>query len=346
MSGNDGSLKLMLVLLLTGMVIVTVSGFPSSNSTRMMGGGGGSTSPNKGTTPAQQPRASGIKQVSLSSHEEQQVESTMANYYEKLPSNHPERRKQTVAAATKLCNFDQNYSGALNVSTAGVNASSNISTKIHRFDYAAQITNEHFNDELDRTAISKTRNVAGDVGKYAPLAASYNQMAKDACAVKASSTNETIESFYKSSLYFGVEFSLIQAGVFYKPAFAGTRYISNTAGLYRIRSLCGNRCYALALSEVHWGLRATPIGLANYINRNNENLSIARSTEINLTSIAKEQEWDNSVNDLQRLYSNTKSVVNNSEMPEKIGDTISGIENQTKDRINVSINGTDISFKP
>lgn len=75
-------------------------------------------------------------------------------------------------------------------------------------------------------------------------------------------------------MMFGVDALLISTGAFYQPAFVGTRLATNKAsqvGLYRLRYVCGDRCWALAMSEVHVTLRGSMLtGTSNLMRQAGE----------------------------------------------------------------------------
>lgn len=215
----------------------------------------------------------GIENVNLSDQQREQVHTTMADFYEKLPDEQSERRETVIDVAERICGNYTDFEESVDVAAVADGDIQRARHNIRRADFAVQMINEHFTDNIDRSALTKLRSGSADAARYAPLYASYNQMAEDACRVERTQNDQAIEDFQTSALYFGVEMALIQSGVFYKPAFGTTRAISNNLALSRIRFLCGDRCYALALSEIHWGLRGTPLGLLNYYKENTEGIN-------------------------------------------------------------------------
>ncbi|WP_148286724.1 hypothetical protein [Halarchaeum acidiphilum] len=143
------------------------------------------------------------------------------------------------------------------------------STMGRRLDYGTQIVREHFTSDVPRA--EELRSVAGKAAKYTPLVGSYNRMADAACTVRNASeegnvSDRALRRYYVSTLVFGVDALLLADGAFYKPAFAGTRYVTNRAsevGLYRLRYVLGDRAWALGMSEIHVTLRGSMFGLAD-----------------------------------------------------------------------------------
>ncbi|WP_157525722.1 hypothetical protein [Halorientalis sp. IM1011] len=344
MSEEVGKIAIAFAVAIVGMSLA----FCGGSSPQMMGGGGGPVN-TAGQNPTQGPQTTDVETVKLSSQEEKQVEATTSNYFEKLPSTQSARQTETIEAATKLCNYNQQFSETINFSETADNASK-VESLSRRADFGVQIINEHFNDRLDRSATNEIRQAAGDVAKYAPLAASYNKMVEDGCAVKENPTNATMEDFYTSSLYFGVEFTMVQMGVFYQPAFTGTRIVSNTVGLYRIRQLCGNRCYALAMSEIHWGLRGAPSGVMGYLRENQDrgNLSV-QVDNVNMTAVMAAQGQEYSKSAIKQC--GTGKETSDQKPSEKgIGEKVGGLVEEGTQRFenetNISIDGAIPSLSP
>ncbi|ELZ20820.1 hypothetical protein C475_19513 [Halosimplex carlsbadense 2-9-1] len=147
---------------------------------------------------------------------------------------------------------------------------------VRRAHFAAQIV-----QEIDGNAPVKifgdVRAITGDVAKYAPLIGSYNRMADTACAAAEQRTDAALVEYKTATLMFGVDAMLVTTGAFYKPAFAGTRFLTNKAsqvGLYRLRYVCGNRCWALGMSEVHVGLRAGMLTTTSNVLRKSTEMGI------------------------------------------------------------------------
>jgi hypothetical protein len=193
----------------------------------------------------------------LSNESKAKVRRVVVNFYDDLPENETERRNTSLTAAREICEFDRNVSESADtreLKQAGLESE----TAVRRLRFAAEIVNEHYTTDVDPRAFSRLEEGVKDTTKYVPLIGSYNRLASSSCAVARNPNPRNFDRFHTAALMFGVDTVLIQVGAFYKPAFAGTRLITNSAstvGLYRLRYLCGNRCFALGMSEVHWALR-------------------------------------------------------------------------------------------
>ncbi len=147
---------------------------------------------------------------------------------------------------------------------------------------------------VEQTGFNQLRDGVGKVTKYVPLLGSYNDLAQKACLASKERTNESIEEFHIAALMFGVDAALVAGTVYYQPAFAGTRFVANSAsklGLYRLRYLCGNRCWALAMSEVHWAMRGTMLGLTSNLGSKAVKMGIEFSKE-DVRFALREQGYD------------------------------------------------------
>jgi hypothetical protein len=128
--------------------------------------------------------------------------------------------------------------------------------------------------------LGDVRSGVSDVTKYAPLLASYNQMAAKSCLASEERTDEALEEYQVALLMFGVDAMLVSTGAFYRPAFAGTRFVTNSAskvGLYRLRYLCGNRCWALGMSEIHVTLRGSMLTVTSNLARESLEMGVQLS---------------------------------------------------------------------
>ncbi|QCS44740.1 hypothetical protein [Natrinema versiforme] len=212
----------------------------------------------------------GVGTAGLNETEQQRVQELVTGFYDNLDEtveNDSKRRAVVLESAEKLCEKDRTFENELNRSMLkeGGDATGDA---VRRADYAAQIANE-FNSDVPVDPLGDIRDGTSEVTKYAPLIGSYNQMSDKACAASELQTEdaaseeqmeEAIQEYQIATVMFGVDAMLISTGAFYQPAFVSTRFAANKAsqlGLYRLRYVCGNRCWALAMSEVHVWVRGS-----------------------------------------------------------------------------------------
>ncbi|QSW97648.1 hypothetical protein [Haloterrigena alkaliphila] len=228
----------------------------------------------------------------LTRSERKQIEDMVGGFYDDLPENTSERRDLFLDTADEHCAFEENYSSRVNTSALEENGS-DMGDTVRRMHYGAQIGNE-FDSQVPVEPFADIRSETGDVTKYAPLLGSYNQMSEAACAASEDRTDAAIQDYQFATLMFGVDAMLISTGAFYQPAFAGTRFTANKAsqlGLYRLRYVCGDRCWALAMSEVHVTLRGSMVSGTSNLLRQAEEMDADLNRE-DLEAIAEEHDTD------------------------------------------------------
>ncbi|MFC7195077.1 hypothetical protein ACFQL4_11095 [Halosimplex aquaticum] len=231
-------------------------------------------SPAQGLNLSQYSDQLGPGSAGLNRTEQQRVQAFITGFYDSV-DNESDRRQTILNSSERVCRFDANYTSKLKPSMLKEGGTT---TKhaVRRAHFAAQIVHE-FDGEAPVKIFGDTRAVTGDVTKYAPLIGSYNRMVDTACAAAQQRTNATIAEYKVATLMFGVDAMLVSTGAFYKPAFAGTRFVTNKAsqlGLYRLRYVCGNRCWALGMSEVHVGLRSGMLTTTSSVLRRSAEMGI------------------------------------------------------------------------
>lgn len=210
----------------------------------------------------------GPGRAGLTPEQQAKVRKTVVSFYN-VSRNQSKRREASLNAATELCEYDRGFEGQAKASAFKAGGST-AKTTSRRLDFAAQIVNEKLGGSVERAGFSGLRDGVKKTTKYVPLLGSYNDLAQKSCLASKKRTNESIEEFHIAALMFGVDAALVAGTVYYQPAFAGTRFVANSAsklGLYRLRYLCGNRCWALAMSEVHWAMRGTMLGVTSNLGR-------------------------------------------------------------------------------
>lgn len=200
----------------------------------------------------------GADEVGLNDSNKERVHSVLANFSENLPENKSERKTVLLQTADKVCQKRrQNFSETIDlkrVETEGKEAKQ----FARRLSYSSQIINERFTDNVPASKFSDVRSGVDKTTKYAPVLGSVERFMNASCIASEKRTDESLRRFQIAAMMVGVDLVLAYSGVGYNPAFKGTRYVMNTGskvGLYRLRYVCGNRCWALAWSETHWILR-------------------------------------------------------------------------------------------
>ena len=212
----------------------------------------------------------GVGAAGLNETQQEDVEELVTGFYDDLDEtveNESKRRAMLLESAQKLCEKDRKFENELNKSMLNEGGDAT-GDAVRRADYAAQIANG-FNSDVPVDPLGDIEDGTSEVTKYAPLIGSYNQMSDAACAASEMQTKgaaseeqveEAIQEYQIATVMFGVDAMLISTGAFYQPAFVSTRFAANKAsqlGLYRLRYVCGNQCWALAMSEVHVWVRGS-----------------------------------------------------------------------------------------
>jgi len=233
----------------------------------------------------------------------------IASFYDSVDTS-GDRRNVSVSAATSLCRKDEQLGDSIS-SLQLAQGASMTSTMGRRLDYGTQIVREHFTTDVPRA--EEIRSITGKAAKYTPLVGSYNRMADAACTVRNASekgnvSDQALRRYYVSTLVFGVDSLLLADGAFYKPAFAGTRYVTNRAsevGLYRLQYILGDRAWALGMSEIHVTLRGSMFGLVDQTMMTAGEMGLNMSShDVDWTYIAEAQ----GVNQTHFLSNSTRTV--------------------------------------
>lgn len=89
---------------------------------------------------------------------------------------------------------------------------------------------------------------------YLPILGSYNKLIQD--SKKLDPKNSTsVQTFYIDAFILSSDFVLLNDKLAYKAAFEATGEINDALRLGKLRSVCGDECYRLALSGIHWSVR-------------------------------------------------------------------------------------------
>lgn len=247
--------------------------------------------PDSGQNLTQYSNELGVASAGLNETEQQRVQRLVAGFYDDM-GNESERREKMLNSAAELCQRDREFDGEARAAALEDRVGSTDDT-IRRAEYAAEIANE-FNPDVPVKPLDDIHSKARDYTKYAPLFGSYNQMREKACIAKEQRTDAAIQEYQIAVVMFGVDAMLVSTGAFYQPAFSGTRFTANKAsqlGLYRLRYICGDRCWALGMSEVHVALRGSMLITYSAIVRQSTEMGANLSRD-DLEAVADEHNTD------------------------------------------------------
>jgi hypothetical protein len=92
------------------------------------------------------------------------------------------------------------------------------------------------------------------VVQYVPILGSYDALI--AASNKVDPGNSTsVKVFYEDLFFLSSDFVIMNDKLAYNVAFKSTGEMNNALGLSRLRSVCGDDCYSLVLSGIHWVIR-------------------------------------------------------------------------------------------
>ena len=90
--------------------------------------------------------------------------------------------------------------------------------------------------------------------QFLPILGSYNTLVRDSRSLDA--TNSTsVKVFYEDAFLLSSDFVILNDKLVYKVAFKSTGEINDALKLAKLRSLCGDECYRVVLSGIHWTIR-------------------------------------------------------------------------------------------
>ena len=125
-----------------------------------------------------------------------------------------------------------------------------------RVNYIFSITNENFGTSFEPVLVEQEefKDIIRTMQKYSPLIEPFNDMTDKSRKVSEDDSN-SIEEFYISVFVFGTDTFLIQTGGIHKYAFRGLGHLNGSLKLYKIKEICGNKCFGLVLKETYGFLR-------------------------------------------------------------------------------------------
>jgi len=92
------------------------------------------------------------------------------------------------------------------------------------------------------------------VVKFLPVLGSYNSLIRDSRSLDANNTT-SVKVFYEDAFLLSSDFVIINDKVAYNLAFKSTGEMNDALKLAKLRSVCGDECYRVVLSGIHWTLR-------------------------------------------------------------------------------------------
>ncbi|MXV62087.1 hypothetical protein GS429_08435 [Natronorubrum sp. JWXQ-INN-674] len=174
----------------------------------------------------------------------------------------------------------------------------------YRLQHLAQLLNQELGTSLPTSYIDDINVTTGKLNSHLPIIASGQNLIEagneyQIAREEGVDTQEAEEELMISVLLFCCELYLLQSTTVYQLSFSGTRYVANT-GLVRFRGVLGLRGYALILSEVHWAIRGTIVGVIDTIIRRTKSIlrdnsrdlieMLGRSGAGELTNLIEDQE--------------------------------------------------------
>jgi hypothetical protein len=92
------------------------------------------------------------------------------------------------------------------------------------------------------------------VVQYAPVLGTYDNLILASRALDPNNAT-SVKTFYEDAFLMSSDFIIINDAVSYKIAFKTTGELNNGLGLATLRSVCGDDCYRVVLSGMHWTIR-------------------------------------------------------------------------------------------
>jgi hypothetical protein len=193
------------------------------------------------------------------------IQEYVAGFYQSVNNS-----SYVAKSASGICNITNETGDAINGTANLTEVSGDIEHVVRRSQYFSEVSNELLATSISTSDLQKVRQEAGEVSKYTPILGSYQRVSNTSCALSTlekgeDGYNETKRDYYISLATMGTDMVLLQQQIFYKTAFRLTGMSNAKFGLARIRSYCGDRCYAFALSEVHYAVRGSMHRAKNFV---------------------------------------------------------------------------------
>ena len=90
--------------------------------------------------------------------------------------------------------------------------------------------------------------------QYVPILGTYNSLIRDSRTLDPNNSTSVIK-LYEDLFLLSSDFALLNDKVIFKVAFKATGEINDALKLGKLKSLCGDDCYRVVLSAIHWTIR-------------------------------------------------------------------------------------------
>ena len=90
--------------------------------------------------------------------------------------------------------------------------------------------------------------------QFLPILGSYNTLVRDSRSLDAKNST-SVKVFYEDAFLLSSDFVILNDKLVYKVAFRSTGEINDALKLAKLRSVCGDECYRVVLSGIHWTIR-------------------------------------------------------------------------------------------
>lgn len=90
--------------------------------------------------------------------------------------------------------------------------------------------------------------------QYLPLLGTYDSLILASRSLDPNNAT-SVKVFYEDAFLLSSNFVIINDAVAYKIAFKSTGDMNSVLGLAKLRSVCGDDCYSVVLSGIHWTVR-------------------------------------------------------------------------------------------
>lgn len=90
--------------------------------------------------------------------------------------------------------------------------------------------------------------------QYLPLLGTYDSLILASKSLNPNNAT-SVKVFYENAFLLSSDFIIINDQVAYNIAFKSTGELNDALGLATLRSVCGDDCYSVVLSGIHWTIR-------------------------------------------------------------------------------------------